>query len=336
MNINDIAKLAGVSKAAVSRYLNDGYLSAEKREQIEKVIRQTGYKPSTQARLMRAKKSKFIGVVIPKINSESVSRMVAGISDVLADAGFQLLLANTANNPEREVFYLDSFREKSVDGIIFIATIFTPTIRAVLKSISIPLVIMGQELDGYSCVSHDDAGAAKALTALMLSKGRRHPGFLGVTPRDIAAGQHRRDGFLQALSEYGLTAKNADMRIAEFTMRSGYLQTRELLTSRPKIDCLFCATDSIAAGAIQYLKESGRIDPARPSSGGLLLTGFGDSSISSVLTPSLTTAHMYYKTAGQTAARLMLDYLKNENAARQSIRLGYEIIERESTALLSI
>lgn len=328
MNINDVAKLAGVSKAAVSRYLNDGYLSEEKRVQIEQVIRQTGYKPSTQARLMRAKKTKFIGVVIPKIHSESVSRMVAGISEKLADAGFQLLLANTANNPDREVAYLDSFRQNSVDGIIFIATIFTPATMAVLKSISIPLIIMGQQLDGYSCICHDDRGAARALTALMLSKGRRHPGYIGVTPRDAAAGQHRRDGFLQALSGHGLTAKNADMRIAEFTMESGYEKTRELLTSRPKLDCLFCATDSIAAGAVQYLKETGRSVP-----GSLILTGFGDSSISRFLTPSLTTAHIYYKTAGERAAKLMLDYLNNENTARQSVQLGYEIIERESTAL---
>ncbi len=328
MNINDIAKLAGVSKSAVSRYLNNGYLSAEKQKQIELVIRQTGYKPSTQARLMRSKKSKFIGVVIPKIHSESVSRMVAGISEVLADAGFQLLLANTANNPEREVAYLDSFRENSVDGIIFIATIFTPSIKAVLKSISIPLVIMGQQLDGFSCVCHDDARAAHDLTALMLSKGRRYPGYLGVTPRDIAAGQHRRDGFLQALSEYGIPAKNADMRIADFTIRSGYEQTRELLACRPKIDCLFCATDSIAAGAVQYLREAQKTVP-----GDLILTGFGDSGISSVLTTSLTTAHIYYKTAGETAAKLLLDYLRQENTARQSIQLGYEIIERESTSL---
>lgn len=328
MNINDIAKLAGVSKAAVSRYLNDGYLSEEKRAQIERVIRQTGYKPSTQARLMRAKKTKFIGVVIPKINSESVSRMVAGISGVLADAGFQLLLANTSNDPEREVAYLDSFRQNSVDGIIFIATIFTPATRAVLKSISIPLIVLGQQIDGYSCVYHDDLGAARALTGLMLSKGRRHPGYLGVTPRDIAAGQHRREGFLQALADHDLTAKAADMRIADFTMESGYEQARELLTSRPRIDCLFCATDTIAAGAIQYLKESGRPIPES-----LILTGFGDSSISQVLTPSLTTAHVYYKTAGETAAKLMLDYLKTESTARQSIQLGYEIKERESTAL---
>lgn len=331
MNINDIARLAGVSKSAVSRYLNHGYLSEEKRIQIEQVIQQTGYKPSTQARLMRAKKTKFIGVVIPKINSESVSRMVAGISEVLADSGFQLLLANTVNNPEREVFYLDNFRHNNVDGIIFIATIVTPKTKAVLESISIPLIVLGQQIDGYSCVYHDDLGAARELTELMLSKGCRHPGYIGVTPRDMAAGQHRRDGFLQALSQYRFMARNADMRLAEFTMESGYKQAKELLSDRPRIDCLFCATDSIAAGVVQYLKETGR---AVPNS--LILTGFGDSGISKVLTPSLTTAHIYYKTAGKMAANLMLDYLRNDGAARQSIQLGYEIMERESTFLLDL
>ena len=79
MNINEIAALAGVSRATVSRYLNNGYVSAEKREQIRKVIEETGYQPSAQAQMLRTKKTGFIGVIIPKINSDSISRMVQGI-----------------------------------------------------------------------------------------------------------------------------------------------------------------------------------------------------------------------------------------------------------------
>ena len=78
MNINEIAALAGVSRATVSRYLNNGYVSAEKREQIRKVIEETGYQPSAQAQMLRTKKTGFIGVIIPKINSDSISRMVQG------------------------------------------------------------------------------------------------------------------------------------------------------------------------------------------------------------------------------------------------------------------
>lgn len=80
MTINDIANLAGVSKATVSRYLNNGYISKDKKERIKKIIHETGYRPSTQAQILRTKKSKLIGVILPKINSDSISRIVAGIS----------------------------------------------------------------------------------------------------------------------------------------------------------------------------------------------------------------------------------------------------------------
>ena len=79
MTIKEIAQLAGVSSAAVSRYLNGGYVSEGKKEQIRKVIEETGYQPSAQARMLRTKKASLVGVVVPKINSESISRITAGM-----------------------------------------------------------------------------------------------------------------------------------------------------------------------------------------------------------------------------------------------------------------
>ena len=83
MDINQIAQLAGVSRATVSRYLNDGYVSQEKRAAIARVIKETGYVPSQYAKSLRTGKSNVVGVIIPKINSASVSRMVAGMTTVL-------------------------------------------------------------------------------------------------------------------------------------------------------------------------------------------------------------------------------------------------------------
>ena len=97
MNINEIAKLAGVSIATVSRYLNNGYVSEEKKKNISRVIEETGYQPSSQAQRLRTKKTKLVGVILPKIDSNTISREVAGISDILTKKGYQLILANTNN-----------------------------------------------------------------------------------------------------------------------------------------------------------------------------------------------------------------------------------------------
>lgn len=120
MTIAEIAARAGVSKTAVSRYLNDGYVSAEKREAIRKVIEETGYVPSRQAQMLRTGQSGLIGVILPRIDSESIGRIVRGISRVLGSSSYQLLLANTENHAEKELEYLDVFRKGRVDGILLV------------------------------------------------------------------------------------------------------------------------------------------------------------------------------------------------------------------------
>ena len=93
MTIREIAQLAGVSNAAVSRYLNGGYVSGEKKERIKKVIQETGYQPSMQARTLRTKKACLVGVVVPKINSESISRVTEGVGQVLSERRAERLIS---------------------------------------------------------------------------------------------------------------------------------------------------------------------------------------------------------------------------------------------------
>ena len=197
MNINEIAALAGVSRATVSRYLNNGYVSAEKREQIRKVIEETGYQPSAQAQMLRTKKTGFIGVIIPKINSDSISRMVQGISSVLGNKGYQLLLADTHNDVKEEIRYLKQLRQNHVDGIIMIGTYFTKEHYKAMKDITVPMVVLAQCVKDYSCVYYDDYGAAKELTKEALTTGK-NPAFIGAIPEDEAVGRERLYGFLDA------------------------------------------------------------------------------------------------------------------------------------------
>ena len=129
--------MAQVSTATVSRYLNDGYVSDEKRDRIRKVIEETGYIPSAQAQMLRTRKSNVIGVILPKIDSASVSRMTAGISEVLRCNGYQMLMADTGNDPDKEIEYLNTFSNNQVDGVILVATVLTKKHEKLIRSMII-------------------------------------------------------------------------------------------------------------------------------------------------------------------------------------------------------
>ena len=321
MTINEIAKMAGVSRATVSRYLNDGYVSEEKKERIAGVIAETGYIPSSQAQMLRSKKTGLIGVIIPKISSDSIGRMVDGIGEELAKEGYQLLLASTNNNEREEVRYLQTFRNNYVDGVILIGTIFRKEHRKALEELEVPVVILGQQYEGYACVYQDDCHSARDVAEL-LTKSCRHIAYIGVTPRDKAVGSARKKGFQTALSSKGLEPV-AEKQIA-FRMEEGYQAMRQIVETIPYIDGVFCATDMIAAGALQYLREAGLQRK-------VCVTGMGDSRIATILQPSLSTVHFHYKSSGREAARLLIEMLQKSEDVRKEIKMGYQIIERDST-----
>lgn len=326
MNISEFAEHAGVSKSAVSRFFNNGYLSDDKREKIEKAIEETGYSPSISAQAIKTRVTKLVGVIIPKLSSESCARITEGISQVLYEHGYQILLVNTANDCNKEIEYLDLFRQNRVDGVIFLATVFTDVHRSLLKKMHIPVVITGQEYKGFSCVCHDDFGAAYALTELMLHKGAVRPAYIGVTDDDKAAGEARHKGFLKALADNDISLDKYNSVTSEFNIDSGYSCAKKIFSGREHPDCIFCATDNIAAGAILYCRENGIKIPED-----VMICGVGDSKIGAITAVSLTSARLHYKTAGIEAAQMLLNSIGRASNVPKIMKLDYEIVEREST-----
>lgn len=326
MNISEFAEYAGVSKSAVSRYFNNGYLGDDKREKIEKAIEETGYSPSISAQAIKTRVTKLVGVIIPKLSSESCARITEGISQVLYEHGYQILLVNTANDYNKEIEYLDLFRQNRVDGVIFLATVFTDVHRSLLKKMHIPVVITGQEYKGFSCVCHDDFGAAYALTELMLHKGAVRPAYIGVTDDDKAAGEARHNGFLKALADNDISLDKHNSVTAEFNIDSGYSCAKKIFSGREHPDCIFCATDNIAAGAILYCRENGIKIPED-----VMICGVGDSKIGAITAVPLTSARLHYKTAGIEAAQMLLNSIGRASNVPKIMKLDYEIVEREST-----
>ena len=326
MNIGDVAQMAGVSRAAVSRYLNNGYISAEKRERIRKVIEETGYKPSVMAQTLRSKRTRLIGVVIPRINSHSISSVAEGISGVLSEAGYDMLLATTYNSYEKELDFLKIFSNNRVDGVILVATVLTEEHRRILSGMKIPVVVVGQQISTISCIYHDDQGAAYELVQRMIRDGRKEIGYIGVLKEDIAVGRERYEGYCRALREAGLPVRPESAVTADFSVKSGSESMDLLLAKAPDLDAVVCATDRIAVGALLNLKRRGLRIPEE-----IAIAGFGDNVIARVTTPALTTVHFHYKESGETAAGKILEQLETKKCETAEIRLGYELLIREST-----
>lgn len=326
MNISEFAEYAGVSKSAVSRYFNNGYLSSDKREKIEKAIEETSYSPSFSAQTIKTRVTKLVGVILPKLSSESCARITEGISQVLYEHGYQILLVNTANDYSKELEYLELFRQNRVDGVIFLATIFTEVHRSLMNKMHIPVIIVGQQYKGFSCVCHDDYGAAYALTELMLKKGAVSPAYIGVTDEDKAAGEARHNGFLKALSDNSIKLDKQRSAVAEFTVDSGYSCAKKIFSAAERPDCIFCATDNIAAGAVLFCRENGIKIPED-----VMICGVGDSKIGAMAAVPITSARLHYKTAGIEAAQMLLNAIGRASDVPKIMKLDYEIVEREST-----
>lgn len=321
--MRDVAELAGVSSAAVSRFLNGGYISSEKSERIKEAIQKTGYVRSNQARALRTGCTKLVGVIVPKINSESVSRITAGIGQVLDRRGYQMLLANTDNAPARELEYLDLFQNHPVDGILLVATMITDEHRAAIASCHVPIVLIGQNVEDVACVYHDDYEAAFELGRALAGRVEGKIGYVGVTDEDWAAGYDRRRGLEVGLRDAGVEFDPDLVRQGSFTLGSGYLAARELLEVAPDISFIACATDTMAAGALRAIDEV-----RGPGEGVRSVSGFGDNAFLRALTGGIPTVHYGYLTSGLEATNMLLDALDGTEGecGMRALKLGHQLM----------
>lgn len=329
MNIIEFAKIAGVSKSTVSRYFNNGYVSKEANEKIEIAIEKTGFKPQRQAQSMRTKKTNLIGVVVPKISTETAPRVVEGISDELSTHGYDMLIANTNLDIEKEIEYLKMFKNNHVDGIIFMATKVTEEHLKVMNEISVPIVVVAQNINEYPSVYNDDYNAAREVVKYILNKGYREIAFIGVYEEDISVGFERKMGYLDELKSNGVEIIEDFIKIGNFNIESGYNLTKELMESKKKPKAIFAVTDNIAAGAIEYLKENNYKIPKD-----IAIMSIGDSKISRFIEPKLTTVHYYYKTVGVEAANMLLELIEDCITSSKNINkkqiVSFCIVERDS------
>ena len=331
MKISEIAALAGVSSAAVSRYLNGGSISEEKKQKIKKVIEKTGYVPNVAARSLRQQRSHNIGVIVPKINSDSVSNLLEGVSSVLSRSGYMTVFGNAENDKKHELEYLRMMQEVRLAGVILMGTVLTPAHIRFFKESDMPIVVCGQNHSSVSCIFHDDRLASREITRKILGRGRRRLAYVGAVEADVSVGLNRRLGVEDAMIEAGISPAELVRTKVLFTVEEGYRGMIEILDRGFIPDGVVCATDTLADGAMKALQHRGFVIPDDVSIGGI-----GGGLAGTIISPALTTVQLFHRESGEKAAQLllsMIEYSREHPGERLPLThttLGFRLIERES------
>lgn len=324
VTINEIAKLANVSKSTISRYFNGGSVSPETRKRIKAVVQKTNYQPNAFAQSLKASVSPLVATVVPRLDSHSLNISLDAIDKVLYRNKNTLCLVNTSQDVEKEVESLKELESMKVGGIILFATTASEKLREAILKIDIPIVVIGQKIEGAYSIRNDDYHSAEILADYLLSLGHRKFLYFGVSQADQAVGLNRRKGIVDILQQ-----ENADIEFKQCDFFSDNSK-KEALEALPKTSatCVICATDNIAFGVHRACYELGIRIPDDIS-----LCGFGGYTMGEFISPSLTTVNIDFDLLGDCAAQSLIDLMGDKTVPKDQVMEG-QLKIRESTKSL--
>ena len=327
LTIVDIAKMAGVGSTTVSRYFNGGNLKKETREKIKKIVEEYNYSPNTFAKALKGTDSKIIGVIVPCLHSYVSSNTLKYIDKNLKENNYETLIMNADFDEEKQLDYIRKLARMNVDGIILLPTTMSKSYESTIKSIDVPVVLLGQEGEYTYSVEYNDFNAARDLSNFVLACGHRKIAYLGVGEEDIAVGYYRKLGFMTTLEKYNLSP--VDVLITNFGMEDSYRLTNENIDKLKKATCLICATDNLAYGAIKALEENGLNIGTDYS-----VAAFGDYASSALLKSPLTTIKFDLEDAAKKTVEMLLNVIKKKET-EMKILIGYDLKTRSSVVDLN-
>jgi len=328
--IKQVAEKAGVSKATVSRVLNDSKpVRFETRERVLKAIEELDFQPNSTARSLVYKKSKTIGVVITDIANLFVSVLVKGIEEIAFSKGYNIIICNSYGSSEKEIELLTMLYNKQVDGIVFLTSRLKQEHKDFFKESAIPISLVNVSYDESNLVGIrvDNRKAAHDIITHFLKKGFTRVGMIRAPLEDQYTGKERYEGYCQALHDYGVPFNQQLVKTGTLDSRDGYRIGQEIINEKLNLEALFVACDLMAFGAMKAFFDRGLQIP-----GDIEVAGFDDVPMSSYYHPALTTVRQPIDQMGCLAAELLIRLIEGKKIDQWEIVLPHEIVFRESTA----
>lgn len=333
MNLEDIARRAGVSRSTVSRVINnEPYVSARTRAKVMAVIQEVGYAPNPAARMLVTRRTHVIGVVIPRElitvfeDPYYFPTLLQGIAEAAQERDYATLLWVGSSSEDEDRLYERVLRNRLMDGLLIASATRQMGITRRLVEHHIPFVMVERPAtleDQINYVSIDNIAAAQDAVNHLIDAGRRRIGHITGSLNN-SDGLERVEGYRLALRRARLPYDPDLVVEGHFTSRSGYLGMKALL--KRGVDAVFAASDTTAYGALQALHEAGVRVPED-----VALVGFDDLPRAVEANPPLTTIRQPIHQKGYQAAHLLLDLLDGKVRGPRHILLPTQLVIRASS-----
>ncbi|MEJ2732073.1 MAG: LacI family DNA-binding transcriptional regulator [Anaerolineae bacterium] len=334
--LEEIAKLAGVSRSTVSRVVNEHpNVRAEVRERVWEVIDKTGYQPYAAARSLATRRSHIVGVIIPEavttlFTDPFFSHLLGSVTQTCNAKRYDLMLSLFNHPAGQKEMYRRVVRSGHLDGVVVAHTRVDDSLIARLLEDKVPFVMVGRHRDErVHYVDMDNVAAARMAVEHLIRQGHRRVATI-TGPLDMTSGEDRLVGYRQALEAHRLPMDDDLIVEGDFTEASGMAAARRLLSL--SATAIFAASDVMAVGALKALREAGARVPQD-----VALVGFDDVPLAAAVEPALTTVRQPIEQMGSMAADLLLNLLENppdEQAPAHRIVLPGKLVIRGSCGAL--
>lgn len=326
ISINDVARVAGVSKSTVSRALGQGPVSDEVRAKVEAAVRQTGYHPNLVARRLRSQHSGILGLVVADISNPFFTALIRAVEEVAYRAGMRVILCNTDEDPEREAMYLQLMQEERIAGLIFAPTrVMVGRLNEL--TLGYPAVLVDRAVVGstHDAVLLDNKVAMAELVEHLRRQGYDHIGGLFGSTSTTAA--ERRDGYLSAMQAHGLTP---DYREVAPSVEAAIEVMGQWLAGSARPQAIVASNSLLLTGALKAARNAGLGVPAE-----LALAGFDNERWTELVEPGITVVEQPVEEMGRAAVSLLLERINSPQLPVRRLIMNGRCVPRGSTALRS-
>jgi LacI family transcriptional regulator len=329
MKIIDVAKLAGVSPATVSRVLNESSLVTEKTKiKVMQAIEELGYFPNAAAKQLRSQKTMTIGVVVTDINISYNAEIIKGIENIAHPRKYKVLICDSDNQKEKEHDYLSLLMDRTVDGMIFVAPLLKDQVLIDLAERNYSIGLIGRYIEHpkIPCAYTDNVKFSKEVVEHLIERGHREIAFL-CGYAEVVDSYERLEGYIKALRDRQIAFRPELIESGNFSEEGGFEAIKRLFAKKLPFTAVYAANDEMALGAYKACWELGVDIPKQ-----LAIVGVDNDRICKYIKPTLSTVNQPKYTMGALISEKLIDQMnENEFSSQRDFKVGSQLIIRESS-----